>query len=68
MPLMAAVGLSITTTVIYCTVQIMLAVAVWVSVHGITIATITTLIIALAMCGGATAAKCAGIHCWGCKG
>jgi hypothetical protein len=66
--LMAALGLLITATVIYGTVQIMLAVAEWVSVHGTTIAAITTLIIVLAMCGGATAAKCAGIHCRGCKG
>ncbi len=68
MTLMAAIGLSITTMVIYGIFQIMLAVAEWVSVHGTTIAAITTLIIVLAMCGGATAAKCAGIHCRGCRG
>ena len=68
MTLMAAIGLSITATVIYGTVQVMLAVAEWVSVHGTTIAAITTLIIALAIFGGATAAKCAGIHCRGCQG
>jgi hypothetical protein len=68
MTLMTALGLSITATVIYGTVQIMLAVAEWVSVHGTTIAAITTLLIVLTMCGGATAAKCAGIHCGGCKG
>jgi hypothetical protein len=68
MTLMVAIGLAITATVIYGTVQIILAVAEWVSVNGTTIAVITTLIIVLAMCGGATAAKCAGIHCRGCRG
>ena len=68
MTLMVAIGLSITTMVIYGVVHIVLAVAEWVSVHGTTIAEITTLIIVLAMCGGASAAKCAGIHCRGCKG
>ena len=68
MTLMAALGLSITTMVIYGVIQIMLAVAEWVSVHGTTIAAITTLIIVLAICGGATAAKCTGIHCRGCQG
>ncbi len=68
MTLMAAIGLSITATVIYGIVQVMLAVAEWVSVHGTTIAAITTLIIVLAMCGGARAVKCTGIHCRGCKG
>ncbi len=68
MTLMAAIGLAITATVIYGVVEITLAVAEWVSVNGTTMAAITTLIIVLVMCGGATAAKCAGIHCRGCKG
>ena len=68
MTLMAALGLSISATVIYGIVEIMLAVTEWVSVNGTTIAAATTLIIVLAMFGGATAAKCAGIHCRGCKG
>lgn len=67
MTLMVTIGVSITTIVSYGVVQIMLAVAEWVSVHGPTIAAITTVIIVLAMCGGATAAKCAGIHCRGCQ-
>jgi hypothetical protein len=68
MTLMTITGLSITATVTYGIVQIILTVAEWISVHGTTIAAITTLIIVLAMCGGATAAKCTGIHCGGCKG
>jgi hypothetical protein len=68
MTLMVAIGLSITATVAYGAVQIILAVAEWVSVNGPTIAAITTLITVLMIFGGATAAKCAGIHCGGCQG
>lgn len=64
--LMAATGLSLMATVIYGAIHITLAVAEWLRVNGTTIAAITILIIVLIMCGGATAAKCAGIHCRGC--
>ncbi len=68
MTLMATLGLAITATIVYGVIQIILTVAEWVSVHGTTLAVITTLIIVLALCGGASAAKCTGIHCRGCKG
>ena len=67
MTLMSAVGLSITATVIYGVIHIMLAVTAWLSVHGKAIITTTILIIVLMISGGVTATKCAGIHCRGCK-
>ena len=67
MTLMTAVGLSITATVIYSVIHIILAVTAWLSVHGKTIITTTILIIVLVISGGATATKCAGIRCRGCQ-
>ncbi len=67
MTLMSAVGLSITATVIYGVIHIMLAVTAWLNVHGKTIVATTVLIILLVISGGATATKCAGIHCRGCQ-
>ena len=67
MTLMTAVGLSITATVIYGVIQIMLAVTAWLSVHGKAIITTTILIILLLISGVVTATKCAGLHCPGCK-
>jgi hypothetical protein len=68
MTLMVALGLSITATVVYGVIQITLAIGHWFHAHGATLAGIATVIIALMLCGGATAAKCMGIHCGGCKG
>lgn len=67
MTLTVTLALSIAATIAYGVAQITLAVAEWVSVYGTTLAVITILLIVLAMCGGTRAAKCAGIHCWGCK-
>jgi small-conductance mechanosensitive channel len=61
-------GLSIAATVIYGVIQIALAIAEWFHANGTTLAAITTLVLLLMLCGGATAAKCAGIHCGGCRG
>jgi hypothetical protein len=61
-------GLSITATVIYGVIQITLAIGSWFHAHGATLGAIAVLIMVLMFCGGATAAKCTGIHCGGCKG
>jgi hypothetical protein len=62
-------GLSITATVVYGVIQIILAIGSWFHAHGATLGAIAALIIVLMLCGGgATAAKCTGIHCGGCKG
>jgi hypothetical protein len=69
MTLMAVLGLSITATVVYGVIQIILAIGSWFHAHGATLGAIAALIIVLMLCGGgATAAKCTGIHCGGCKG
>ncbi|MGH3774529.1 MAG: hypothetical protein ACRDRR_02140 [Pseudonocardiaceae bacterium] len=68
MTLIAAVGLSITATAMYGVIQITRSIAEWFHANGATLAVITTLIILLMLCGGATVAKCAGIHCRGCRG
>jgi hypothetical protein len=69
MTLMAVLGLSITATVIYGVIQIILAIGQWFHAHGTTLGAIAALIIVVMLCGGgATAAKCTGIHCGGCKG
>jgi hypothetical protein len=68
MTLMVAVGLSMTATVVYGVIQITLAIGQWFHAHGTTLGGIALLIIVLMLCGGATAAKCTGIHCGGCKG
>jgi hypothetical protein len=67
MTLMAATSLPITATVIYGIVQMMLAIGEWLRVNGKTITGITILMIVLMICGGARVAKCAGIHCRGCR-
>jgi hypothetical protein len=69
MTLMAVLGLSITATVVYGVIQIILAIGSWFHAHGATLVAIAALIIVLMLCGGgASAAKCTGIHCGGCKG
>ena len=67
MTLAVALGVSILATVIYGVIQITLAIGAWLHANGTTLAGITTLIILLMLCGGTTAAKCAGIHCPGCR-
>ena len=67
MTLMVTIGLSITATVIYGAIQITLTVAALLHANGTTIAGIIILIILLVICTGASATKCAGIHCGGCK-
>lgn len=66
--LTVVLGLSITATVIYGVIQITLAIGQWFHAHGATLGAIAALMIALMLCGGATAAKCTGLHCGGCKG
>jgi hypothetical protein len=61
-------GLSIAATVMYGVIQIALAIAEWFHANGTTLAAITTLVLLLMLCGGVRAAKCAGIHCGGCRG
>jgi hypothetical protein len=59
--------LSITVTAIYGIIQIMLAIGRWFTTNGTTLGTIAALVIIVMLCGGTTAAKCAGIHCGGCR-
>jgi hypothetical protein len=66
--LTVVLGLSITATVVYGVIQITLAIGAWFHAHGATLGIISALMIALMLCGGATATKCTGIHCGGCKG
>ena len=68
MSLTVGLGLSIMATVVYGVIQITLAIGAWFHAHGATLGAIAALIIALVLCGGATGAKCTGIHCGGCKG
>jgi hypothetical protein len=68
MTLVVGLGLSITATVVYGVIQITLAIAAWLHANGTTIAGVMVGIILLMLCGGTTAAKCAGIHCGGCRG
>jgi hypothetical protein len=70
MTLTAATGLAITATVVYGAIQIILTIGAWLHANAPTIGTIgatTALIILVMICGGAKAAKCAGIHCGGCR-
>ena len=70
MTLTAAIGLAITATVIYGAIQIILTVGAWLHANAPTIGTIgatIALIILVMLCGGVKAAKCAGIHCGGCR-
>jgi len=66
--LAVALSLSITATVVYGVIQITLAIGQWFHAHGVTLVAITVLIVVSMLCGGATAAKCAGIHCGECTG
>lgn len=59
--------LSITATAIYGIIQITLAIGRWFTTNGTTLGTIAALAIIVMLCGGTTAAKCAGIHCGGCR-
>lgn len=68
MTLTVTLGLSITATVIYGVIQVTLAIAGWLHANGTTIAGVMLLIVLVMLCGGARAAKCAGIHCGGCRG
>jgi hypothetical protein len=68
MTLMVAAVLSLTVTVVYGVIQITLSIGHWLHANGATLGAIAALIIALMFCGGASAAKCTGIHCGGCKG
>jgi hypothetical protein len=70
MTLTVALGLSIVATVVYGAIQIILTVDAWLHANAPTIRTIsgiTVLIVLVMICGGAKAAKCAGIHCGGCR-
>jgi uncharacterized BrkB/YihY/UPF0761 family membrane protein len=70
MTLTAAIGLAITATVVYGAIQIILTVDAWLHANAPTIGTIgatIALIILVMLCGAAKAAKCAGIHCGGCR-
>jgi hypothetical protein len=67
MTLTVALGVSITATVIYGAIQIILAIGAWLDANGTTIVGAMVLIILLILCGGAKAAQCAGIHCGGCR-
>jgi hypothetical protein len=70
MTLTAVIGLSIIAAVIYGAIQIILTVDAWLHANAPTLGTIgvaIALIILVMICGGAKAAKCAGIHCGGCR-
>jgi hypothetical protein len=67
MTLMVALGLSLTATVVYGVIQITLAIGHWFTTNGTTLGTIAALVILVMLCGGTSAAKCAGIHCGGCR-
>jgi hypothetical protein len=67
MTLTVALGVSITATVIYGAIQIILAIGAWLDANTTTIGGAMVLIILLMLCGGAKAAQCAGIHCGGCR-
>jgi hypothetical protein len=70
MTLTAAIGLAIIATVVYGALHIILTVGAWLHANAPSIGTIgatTALFILVMICGGAKAAKCAGIHCGGCR-
>jgi hypothetical protein len=68
MTLTAVLGLSITATLVYGVIQMILAVLLWFTTNATMITGTAVVIVLLMLCGGATAAKCTGIHCGGCKG
>jgi hypothetical protein len=67
MTLTIALGVSITATVIYGAIQIILTIGAWLDANATTIGGAMVLIILMMLCGGAKAAQCAGIHCGGCR-
>lgn len=67
MTLATTLILSITATAIYGIIQITLAIGRWFTTNGTTLGAIATLVVIVMLCGGTTAAKCAGIHCSGCR-
>lgn len=67
MTLTAVIGLAIIATVVYGAIQIILTVGAWLHANATTIGGVIALIILVILCGGAKAAKCAGIHCGGCR-
>jgi uncharacterized BrkB/YihY/UPF0761 family membrane protein len=67
MTLTVALGLSIVATVVYGAIQIILTIGAWLHANATTIGGVAVLIILVMVCGGAKAAKCAGIHCGGCR-
>jgi len=67
MTLTVGIGLAITATVIYGAIQIILTIGAWLDANATTVGAITALIILVMLCGGAKAARCAGIHCGGCR-
>jgi hypothetical protein len=67
MTLTAVIGLSITATVVYGAIQIILTVGAWLHANAPTIGGVIALIILVILCGGAKAAQCAGFHCGGCQ-
>jgi hypothetical protein len=67
MTLVIALGVSITTTALYGLIQITLAIGRWFTTNATTLATLAALVTVVVLCGGTTAAKCAGIHCGGCQ-
>lgn len=71
MSLAIGLGLSIVGIAIYGVIQVGMAIRDWWMSNGHTVVSATEvvilIIVVLALCGGG-AAKCAGIHCGGCKG
>jgi hypothetical protein len=67
MTLTVALGVSITATVIYGAIQIIMAIGAWLDANATTVGAIIALIVLVMLCGGAKAAQCAGIHCGGCR-
>jgi hypothetical protein len=57
----------IIATVLYGAIQIILTVGAWLDANATTIGGAIALIVLVMLCGGAKAAKCAGIHCGGCR-
>jgi hypothetical protein len=67
MTLTVAIGLAITATVVYGAIQIILTLGGWLHANATTVGGVTALIILVMLFGGGKAAKCAGIHCGGCR-
>jgi hypothetical protein len=67
MTLTIALGVSITATVIYGAIQIILAIGARLDANDTTIVGAMVLIILMMICGGVKAAQCAGVHCGGCR-